>query len=313
MHVAFAGGVGGARLAVGLAAVLAPEELLIVVNTGDDFTHLGLRICPDIDTVMYTLAGIANPETGWGIRGDTWTFMDGIAAQGGETWFRIGDRDLETHRMRTAALAAGRPLSAATAELAARLGIGHRIVPASDDEVATIVVTATGRIPFQEYFVHRQCRPEVTGFEFAGAVAASASPAVAAAFATDRVRSVIFCPSNPFVSIAPILAVPAIRRCLEQGSFPVVAVSPIVGGRALKGPAAKMMRELGLPPTASAVAGHYRGLVDAMVIDEADHGEADGIRRLGQEVLVTGTVMRSAADRRRLALEVIAFAEGLRR
>ena len=313
MHVAFAGGVGGARLAVGLAAALAPEELLIVVNTGDDFTHLGLRICPDIDTVMYTLAGIANPETGWGIRGDTWTFMDGIAAQGGETWFRIGDRDLETHRMRTAALAAGRPLSAATAELAARLGIGHRIVPASDDAVATIVVTATGRLPFQEYFVERQCRPEVTGFEFAGAAAARPSPAVAAAFATDRVRSVIFCPSNPFVSIAPILAVPAIRRCLEQGSFPVVAVSPIVGGRALKGPAAKMMRELGLPATASAIAGHYRGLVDAMVIDEADHGEADGIRRLGQEVLVTGTVMRSAADRRRLALEVIAFAEGLRR
>ena len=312
MHVAFAGGVGGARLAVGLAAALAPDELLIVVNTGDDFTHLGLRICPDLDTVMYTLAGIANPETGWGIRGDTWTFMDGVAADGGETWFRIGDRDLETHRTRTAALAAGRPLSAATAELAARLGIRHRMVPASDDEVATIVVTATGRMPFQEYFVRRQCRPEVAGFEFAGAADARPSPAVADAFAAGRVQSVVFCPSNPFVSIAPILAVPAIRRFLEQRSFPVIAVSPIVGGRALKGPAAKMMRELGLPATASAVAGHYRGLVDAMVVDEADRGEADDIRRLGQEVLVTGTVMRSAADRCRLAAEVIAFAGELR-
>ncbi len=308
MHVAFAGGVGGARLAVGLAAEFAPDELLIVVNTGDDFTHLGLRICPDLDTVMYTLAGIANPETGWGIRGDTWTFMDEVAAKEGETWFRIGDRDLETHRMRTAALAAGRPLSTATAELAARLGVGHRIVPVSDDEMSTIVVTATGRMPFQEYFVRRQCRPEVAGFEFAGAADAGPSPAVAGAFDGGYVQSVVFCPSNPFVSIDPILAVPAIRRFLKQRSFPVVAVSPIVGGRALKGPAAKMMRELGLPATASAVAGHYRGLVDAMVVDEADRGEADGIRQLGQEVLVTGTVMRSAADRCRLAAEVIAFA-----
>ena len=308
MHVALAGGVGGARLAAGLAARLAPGELLIVVNTGDDFTHLGLRICPDLDTVMYTLAGIANPETGWGIRGDAWTFMDGLAAEGGETWFRIGDRDLETHRARTAALAAGRTLSAATAELAARLGVRHRIAPASDDAVATVVVTATGPMPFQEYFVRRQCRPVATGFEFAGAAAARPSPAAAAAFASGRVRSVIFCPSNPFVSIGPILAVPAIRRFLERRRCPAVAVSPIVGGRALKGPAAKMMREQGLPATAAAVAGHYRGLVDAMVVDEADRGEADAIRGLGQEVLVTGTVMRSDADRSRLAAETLAFA-----
>ncbi len=308
MHVAFAGGVGGAKLAAGLAAVLAPEELLVAVNTGDDFTHLGLRICPDLDTVTYTLAGIADPETGWGVRDETWNFMRETEAAGGETWFRIGDRDLRTHRARTAALASGRTPSAVAGEIARGLGVRHRVVPASDDEIRTIVASGAERLAFQDYFVRRRCLPEVTGFEFAGADGAAPSPALREAFSSGAVRSAILCPSNPFVSIGPVLAVPGIRAALRERSFPVIAVSPIVGGRALKGPAAKMMRELGMPATAAAVAEHYRGLVDVMIVDHADAGEAPAIGRLGQEVHVTSTVMRSERDRARLAGEAVALA-----
>ena len=311
MHVALAGGVGGAKLALGLSRVLSPEELTVVVNTGDDFDHLGMRICPDLDTVMYTLAGMANPETGWGVRDETWTFMDSLARQGGETWFRIGDRDLQTHITRTARLAEGASLSAVTAELCAALGVAHPVLPATDDRVATMVRVADGLLAFQDYFVRLQCAPRVEGFDFVGAETARPTAAVADAFASGRVDSVIVCPSNPFVSIGPMLAIPALRDCLAERTFPCVAVSPIVGGAALKGPAAKMMVELGIGPSPVAVADCYAGLIDGLVIDEADAEDADELSDSGIAVLVTGTVMRSDGDRERLASETLAFASGL--
>ena len=309
MHVALAGGVGGAKLAQGLARILPPEDLLIVVNTGDDFTHLGMRICPDLDTVTYTLAGIANPETGWGVRDETWKFMERTAEAGGETWFRIGDRDLQTHRTRTAALAAGESLSSVTDNLRRSFGIRHRIAPASDDEVRTIVLSEGKKIPFQEYFVRRACEPPVAGFEFEGAEIAAPAPAVLETLPTAT--SLVICPSNPFVSIGPILAIPAFRAILENRSFPAVAVSPIVGSRALKGPAAKMMRELGMPVSVEALARHYRGLIDGLIVDEADRAEAAAIERMGQSVLTTDIVMNTDVDKARVASQTLDFSNVL--
>lgn len=309
MHVALAGGVGGAKLALGLARILPPEDLLIVVNTGDDFTHLGMRICPDLDTVAYTLAGIANPETGWGVRDETWNFMERTAEAGGETWFRIGDRDLETHRTRTAALAAGESLSSVTDNLRRAFGIRHRIAPASDDEIRTIILSDGKKMPFQEYFVGRACEPPVTGFEFEGAETAAPAPAVLEAL--PAMTSLVICPSNPFVSIGPILAIPAFRGILENRTFPAVAVSPIVGSRALKGPAAKMMRELGMPVNVAALARHYRGLIDGLIVDETDRAESAEIERMGQSALATDIVMNTDTDKARVASQTLDFASGL--
>jgi len=311
MYLAFAGGVGGAKLALGLSAVLSPEDLLIVVNTGDDFDHLGLRICPDIDTVTYTLGGVANPETGWGVRGESWNAMNALGQLGGQTWFNLGDRDLATHIERTHRLHSGETLSAVTARFSQKLGISHHIAPATDDPIGTIVNTTDGAMPFQEYFVKRQCAPVVTGFEFSGASAAQPSAAVAAAFDSGKIEAIIFCPSNPYVSIAPITAVPAIGDYVRNAGVPVIAVSPIVGGTAIKGPAAKIMRELGQASTALAVAEHYRESVSAMVIDTLDNADADKIRALGMQVAVTDTVMKSDADKTRLADETLAFARTL--
>ena len=313
MYLAFAGGVGGAKLALGLSCVLSPEDLLVVVNTGDDFEHLGLRICPDIDTVTYTLAGVANPETGWGVRGETWNAMDALGKLGGETWFSLGDRDLATHIERTQRFQAGETLSAVTSRFSEKLGIRHHIAPATDDPIRTIVNTADGPMLFQEYFVKRKCAPVVTGFEFAGASATQPSAAIVSAFDSGKIKGIIFCPSNPYLSIAPITAVPAIGAFIRDAGVPVIAVSPIVGGNAIKGPASKIMRELGLASTALAVAQHYRGSVSAMVIDTLDRTDADAIRALGMHVFVTDTVMKSDADKTRLADEIIAFASALPR
>jgi LPPG:FO 2-phospho-L-lactate transferase len=313
MYLAFAGGVGGAKLALGLSSILPPEDLLVVVNTGDDFDHLGLRICPDIDTVTYTLAGIANPETGWGVQGETWNAMDALGQLGGETWFSLGDRDLATHIERTQRLQSGETLSAVTARFAKKLGVRHHIAPATDDPIRTIVNTTDGPMPFQEYFVKRQCAPVVTGFEFAGASTAKPSTAVASAFDSGEIEWIIYCPSNPYVSIAPIIAVPAIGDFIRNSGVPVIAVSPIVGGNAIKGPAAKIMRELGRASTALAVAEHYRDSVSAMVIDTVDSADADAVRALGLQVVVTDTVMKSDAEKARLADETLAFARTLSR
>lgn len=307
MIVALAGGVGGAKLAVGLAAVLPPGELTIVVNTGDDFEHLGFTICPDLDTVMYTLAHANNTKTGWGRAGEGWRFMQEMRRLGGPDWFQLGDRDLAVHVLRREALARGEPLSKVTRDLARHFGIRHAIVPMSDTPVRTRVKTATGELAFQDYFVRLRCAPRVCGFRFAGVRGARVAPALARVM-RGRVDAVVLCPSNPYVSIAPITSVPAIRAWLRQRTFPVIAVSPIIGGAAVKGPAAKMMRELDAQPTALAVARHYGAAVDCWVIDEQDAPLAGAIERLGKRVLVTPTLMKNRRLSTALARRVLSLA-----
>ena len=308
--VALCGGVGGAKLAYGLAQILSPDDLTIVVNTGDDFVHLGLHVAPDIDTVVYTLAGLSDRERGWGLAGETWNFMAAMRRLGAEAWFNLGDRDLAMHVERTRRLAAGQALCEVTADLAAALDIRALIVPMSDDPVRTIVATADGDLAFQRYFVGEQCRPVATAIRFEGAGAARPTEAFRAALARPDLAAVIVCPSNPYLSIDPILAVPGVRAALEAAAAPFVAVSPIIGGEALKGPAAKLMRELGVEPSVRAVADHYRGLLDALVIDHADAAHADA---LGVPALVTQAIMTTDQDRRRLAQETLDLALSLGR
>lgn len=309
--IALCGGVGGAKLAFGLTRLLSPQDLTIVVNTGDDFVHLGLHVSPDIDTVAYTLSGLADRERGWGLAGETWQFMDQLKRLGGEGWFNLGDRDLAMHVERTRRLGAGESLSDVTAALTAALGIAHPVVPMSDDPVRTIVETADGDLAFQRYFVGEQCRPVATGVRFEGAASARPSAAVRAALARPDLAAVIVCPSNPYLSIDPILAVPGVRDALKGLAAPIVAVSPIIGGRALKGPAAKLMTELGVTPGVLAIAEHYDGLLSALVIDAEDAAEAAAIRALGPATLATQAVMAGDDDRIRLARETLDFATGL--
>lgn len=304
--VALSGGVGGAKLALGLSRILPAEELLIVANTGDDFEHLGLTVCPDIDTLTYALAGLDNPATGWGRRDETWSFMETIAALGGEDWFRLGDRDLALHVERTRRLGAGQSLSQITRDVCRRLGVGPRVLPMSDDRVRTRVRAESGWIDFQDYFVRQQCRPVVQQLAFAGAADARPQPEVMAALAGGSVRAVVICPSNPFISIEPILAVPGLRAAIKACGAPVVAVSPIVGGRAVKGPTAKMMQELGLPVSSAAVAARYGELLDGYVVDA---GDAEGI---GAKAHVAPTLMTTLEDREALARAVLDFADRLR-
>ena len=300
--VALAGGVGGAKLVDGLAHVLAAEDLTVIVNTGDDFEHLGLQICPDLDTVCYTLAGLANPTTGWGREGETWNAIESIRRLGGPGWFNLGDQDLGTHLERTHRLRLGESLSEITRAFCRAWGVNVSVFPMTDDPVATWVKTKQdGELPFQEYFVHRQCQPEVTGFRFEGAGhARSVGGAIEAIEAAD---GVVICPSNPWVSIGPILAVSPYRKIL--GSKPIVAVSPIVGGKAIKGPAAKMYQELGIQPSALAVAEQYREFMSGFVLDEMDRDQVEAIAALNVTCHVTQTVMSSTGDRIRLAEEVL--------
>ena len=301
--LALTGGVGGAKLALGLAKVLPPEKVAFIVNTGDDFEHLGLHISPDIDTLTYTLAGLADAANGWGRGDESWRCLETLGALGGETWFRLGDRDLALHLRRRALLDQGIGLSAATAAIARGLGIEHAILPMSDDAVRTRVLTADGPLAFQHYFVRDRCEPVAQGFEFAGAKCARVNPAIP----FDDVRLVVVCPSNPFVSVDPILAVPGMREAIRDTKAPVVAVSPIVGGRAIKGPTAKMMRELGVPATTLQVAKHYAGLATHFVLDAVDARAASAVAALGLETKVAQTVMRSLADRTALARTVLEF------
>jgi LPPG:FO 2-phospho-L-lactate transferase len=306
--LALSGGIGGAKLALGLSRVLPPEQLIIVANTGDDFEHLGLAVSPDIDTLIYTLAGLDNPQTGWGRRDETWTFMAALAALGGETWFQLGDGDLATHVERTRRLANGETLSQITRDFCRRLGVGPSIVPMSDQQVRTKVHTAEGQLDFQDYFVRRHCEPVVTGLSYEGAEAARPQPDIVAALADPQLRAVVICPSNPFLSVDPILALPGLRECIKQSRAPLVAVSPIIGGRAVKGPTAKMMAELGLPASAAAVARHYGDLLDGYVVDETDR-EIASLPSLA--VKATRTLMTSLADREDLARVVLAVADEL--
>lgn len=309
--VALCGGVGGAKLAFGLSRILPPDQLTIVVNTGDDFEHLGLHVSPDIDTVVYTLADLSDRTRGWGLAGETWDFMGAVGRLGGETWFNLGDRDLAMHVLRTQRLRAGESLSDVTRGLSEALGLPHRIAPMSDQPVRTVVETEDGRLPFQRYFVGEQCRPVVRAIAFEGAEQARPSAAFAQALARPDLGAVVICPSNPYLSIDPILAVPGARAALEALSAPIVAVSPIIGGQAVKGPTAKLMRELGITPSATAVARHYAGLVSGLVIDEADAAEAPGITALGMAVRTAPALMTDDEDRRRLAQETLALARSL--
>src|SRR5260221_2601957 len=256
--VALSGGVGGAKLALGLYRILPPDALTVIANTGDDFEHLGLAISPDLDTLLYTLSGQDNPELGWGRRGETWTFMAALEALGGETWFRLGDGDLATHVERTRRLKAGESLSAIIDDFRRRLGIAARLLPMSDDPVRTRLRTPEGWLDFQDYFVRLRCAPVISELAFEGAETARPYPDFLATLADPDLRAIVICPSNPFISIDPILAVPGIRAALRDCHAPVVAVSPIIGGKAVKGPTAKMIEELGLPIDAAAVAGPYR-------------------------------------------------------
>jgi LPPG:FO 2-phospho-L-lactate transferase len=305
------GGVGGAKLALGLDRILPPGALTVIVNTGDDFSHLGLAVSPDLDTLMYTLGGVVNADTGWGRRDDTWSFMAALEELGGETWFRLGDRDLATHVERTRRLAAGESLSAITADFCRRLGIGSRILPMSDSTVATRVATSAGELSFQDYFVRRRAEPVVTAIEYAGAADAAPPAAALRALADPRLRGILIAPSNPWLSIGPILAVPALREALGATAVPVVAVSPLVGGRALKGPTAKLMIELGLAATSATIAQHYREILDGLILDLVDAGDTAAVEEQGVTAAVTSTVMQSLYDRQQLARFALDFAARL--
>ncbi|MEM7403656.1 MAG: 2-phospho-L-lactate transferase [Pseudomonadota bacterium] len=309
--LALAGGVGGAKLAAGLNQVLeeAQSPLNIVVNTGDDFEHLGLHIAPDLDSVMYALSGLNDTERGWGMRDETWQCMSALGRLHAETWFSLGDQDLATHLVRTQMLRDGATLSDVTAHLFAQLGVHASVAPMADQPVRTIVDTDAGTLAFQHYFVREQCAPEVRRFDYAGAAEATPATLLARTLADPTLRAVVICPSNPFISIDPMLAIPGVRDALAATTAPVVAVSPIVGGAAIKGPAAKMLKELGLAVSATGIAEHYGELLDGFVMDAADESLAGALTPL--PTLVTQTMMHTSADKRALADQVLAFCDGL--
>lgn len=310
--VALAGGVGGAKLAHGLQLALDdPTRLTVIVNTADDFDLYGLRICPDLDTVMYTLAGLANPVTGWGIRDDTHATLEMIGRYAGQPWFTLGDRDFATHIVRTERLRRSDLLSEITADLCAALGIPAQVIPMTDDRVATMIATPDGLLDFQEYFVAHRHQDHVTGVTFDGI--GVARPSAAALAALDHAEAIIICPSNPIVSVGPILGVPGMRDALAAACAPVVAISPIVGGQAIKGPAAHMLASLGHDVSALGVARLYGDALDGFIIDRADAELARDIEALGLRVLVTDTMMTSDAVREELARETLEFARSLER
>jgi len=304
--VALSGGIGGAKLALGLSHVLPEEELLVVANTGDDFEHLGLTICPDIDTLTYALAGLDNQTLGWGRRDESWAFMETLGALGGEDWFRLGDRDLALHVVRTQRLRRGETLSEITDDIRRRLGIGPRIVPMSDDPVRTRLLTEEGWMEFQPWFVGRRAVPAVRRIAFDGADEALPQPELLAALRAGP-RAVVICPSNPFISIGPILAVPGLREAIMDSGAPVIAVSPIIGDQAVKGPTAKMFFELGMEPSAAAVAETYGDLIQGLVLEAGD--DMTGI---GVSCIPARTLMKTLEDKVALAQVVLDAADALR-
>jgi LPPG:FO 2-phospho-L-lactate transferase len=308
-YVALSGGIGGAKLSLGLAHLLG-DRLTVIANTGDDFEHLGLYVSPDVDTTLYTLGGVANPETGWGRRDETWSFMEATAALGGPTWFKLGDRDLAVHVERTRCLRAGETLTSTTKHFAKQLGIAARVLPMADSPVRTILDCEAGTLAFQEYFVRDQCRPVVRAIGYEGAERAHVTAAVKATLAERTLAGIIICPSNPWLSIDPILAVPGMRKALKASSAPIIAVSPIVGGRALKGPTAKIMTELGLRPDVASIAAHYGDLLDGMVVDVAD---AASVQSIEVVTTATKTVMQTLDDKIALAEHCMDFCRRLRR
>ncbi len=304
--VALAGGVGGAKLAVGLQEVLAPGALSVIVNTGDDFEHWGLNISPDLDTVMYNLAGINNPELGWGRAGETFYALETMGDLGGEDWFRLGDHDLAVHLRRTEWLRQGISLSEVTDRLRRSFGVQSQILPMCDKPVRTLVHTDEGDLPFQHYFVRLRCEPILIDLTFLGAHEASIGDM--AYHLLDSADVIVLCPSNPYLSIDPILSIPGMRKFLRQSNVPKIAVSPIVSGQAVKGPTAKIMRELGVLISPHAVVDRYDDFLTGFVLDNADRDWVDSIQL---PTLLTNTIMTTLAEKRELAAQVLAFAERL--
>ncbi|PXA85680.1 2-phospho-L-lactate transferase [Nostoc sp. 3335mG] len=300
--VVLTGGIGGAKLVLGLTRIVPPDQLTAIVNTGDDFRHLGLHISPDIDTLLYTLSGLADPERGWGRAGETWNFMAALRAIGGEDWFMLGDADLALHVERTRALKEA-TLGAVTRTFARALGIDIAIAPMSDDPVATRVVTDEGELDFQRYFVQRRCEPVLSAVRFEGAERASPSPEALTALDDPELSAILIAPSNPWLSIDPILAVPGMRQALRATGAPIVVVTPLPGGKAVKGPTAKIMAELRLDLTAASIARHYAGLADGILLDEADDPTTVAVPSAQ-----TDTLMRSLDDRVRVARAAIDLA-----
>ena len=312
-YLVLSGGVGGAKLVQGLVLCRPPAELMVVGNVGDDFEHWGLHISPDLDTLMYTLAGVANEETGWGRAGETWRVLDEVTRLGGESWFRLGDRDLAVHIERTRRLKSGVPLSAVTTGLCRALDVDVSVLPVTDDRLRTVVETTDGELDFQTYFVHRRCEPVVTGLRFEGASTSILLPDIGSALEDPGLSAVILCPSNPFLSLDPILAAGGLRRCLQQCEAPVVAVSPMIGSKSFKGPTAKIMEELGYNPSTLSVARYYSDLLDGYVIDDTDADLSDEIEKIGIRVRTAGTRMDSLDRKEKLAAEVAAFSETIER
>lgn len=306
-YAVLSGGVGGAKLVAGMAATLAAEQLEVIANTGDDFQHLGFTICPDIDTLLYTLSGQANPATGWGIADESWQFMDALEKLGGETWFRLGDRDLATHILRRELLTKGMPLDEVTACLAESMGISVTLHPMSNDPVRTHIETTDELLEFQDYFVRRQAKPVATAIHCTGGDAAAAAAGALRAFNAENLQAIIISPSNPWLSIAPIMSVSGIKSSILKSRVPVVAVSPVVAGKAIKGPTAKLMKELGLEPGVVAIAEHYCDLIDGLVIDEQDAQHKSAIEQLGIKVGITNTIMNNLQDKQNLACFVTDF------
>ena len=304
--IALCGGIGGAKLALGLYRVLEPDTLTLIINTGDDFEHLGLYISPDIDTVTYTMADKNNRKTGWGRRDETWNFMAALGELNDETWFALGDSDLAVHVERSRRLRAGESLGDITSDIAGKFGISARLLPMSDDPAATIIQTEAGHLSFQDYFVRLKCEPVVQKILYEEAEAAKPSAGVMAALHRPELRAIIVCPSNPFLSVDPILAVPGNRKAMQSSAAPVIGISPIIGGQAVKGPTAKIMAELSLPSTARAAAEHYDGLLDGYVVDSADSGVSS---EMNIPVMATKTLMTTIEDREILAREVLTFAD----
>ena len=302
--VVLTGGVGGAKLVLGLSRIIAPQDITAIVNTGDDFRHMGLAISPDIDTLLYTISGKSNAAQGWGREGESWRFMEALKSLGGQDWFMLGDGDLALHVLRSHLLALGEPLSAVTARFAEAWGLGLTILPMSDDAVGTHLMTEEGDFSFQHYFVERRCDPVVRAIRFEGAEQTGPAPGVIDAITDPQTRAILIAPSNPWLSIDPILAVPGIRQALSAAKAPVVAVSPIVGGQAVKGPTAKLMKELGLAVTNQNIASHYAGVIDGMLIDQRDKEAVPAIVHD-----VTDTLMHTLEDRERVARAALALAD----
>ena len=303
--IALSGGVGGAKLADGLMRTANAIDLTLVVNTGDDFNHLGLHISPDIDTALYTLSDTVNLDTGWGRRDETWSFMQALKQFSSDTWFLLGDKDLAIHITRTQQLATGQSLSTITSALAKSLGLSVQVLPMSNDSVRTWLQTDMGELAFQHYFVREQCKPKVQHIEFRGAAQAQPAPEVLQALQDPNLGAIILCPSNPYLSIAPILAIPGMREQLRAAGVPIIAVSPLVGGQAVKGPTTKIMQELKLPVSALQIVENYAGLIDGFVLDQRDAHLADQIKI---PVAIIDTLMKTSEERIRVAEETLAFA-----